>query len=91
MRLKVGAATSVGKVRPVNEDAFVVRPLPGDTGWLVVLADGQGGRVGGAWAAQLACQIAAASANVTDRVAGSSTSPIADTWLARRTPKRPSN
>ncbi|QJW96407.1 protein phosphatase 2C domain-containing protein [Frigoriglobus tundricola] len=46
-----------------NEDAFVLRPLADDAnGWLVVLADGQGGRAGGARAAQLACQIAAAHA-----------------------------
>jgi serine/threonine protein phosphatase PrpC len=42
---------------PVNEDAFVLRPLPNGTGWLVALADGQGGRAGGARAAQLACQV----------------------------------
>jgi serine/threonine protein phosphatase PrpC len=41
----------------VNEDAFLVRELPPDA-WLIVLADGQGGRAGGARAAQLACQTA---------------------------------
>lgn len=40
----------------INEDAFALRAL-GD-GWLVALADGQGGRAGGARAAQLACQVA---------------------------------
>lgn len=48
---------------PINEDAFVLRPLPGEAGWLVALADGQGGRAGGARAAQIACQIASASTN----------------------------
>src|SRR6266545_5369535 len=48
---------------PVNEDAFVLRPLPNDAGYLVALADGQGGRAGGARAAQIACRIASASAN----------------------------
>ncbi len=47
----------------VNEDAFLLRPVAGEAdGWLVALADGQGGRAGGARAAQLACQIAAAHA-----------------------------
>lgn len=41
---------------PANEDAFLLRPH--DSGWLVALADGQGGRAGGARAAQLACQLA---------------------------------
>jgi serine/threonine protein phosphatase PrpC len=47
----------------VNEDAFLLQPLSGEPGgWLVALADGQGGRAGGARAAQLACQIAATHA-----------------------------
>lgn len=41
----------------VNEDAFLVRELPSGA-WLVALADGQGGRAGGARAAQLACRVA---------------------------------
>jgi PPM family protein phosphatase len=43
---------------PVNEDAFALRQLPREEGWLVALADGQGGRAGGMRAAQLACEIA---------------------------------
>lgn len=43
--------------RPENEDAFVVRELP--DGWLVCLADGQGGAPGGARAARVACDTAA--------------------------------
>ena len=46
----------------VNEDAFLIREMPSG-GWLVVLADGQGGRAGGAGAAQLACQVAIEHAN----------------------------
>lgn len=42
----------------VNEDAFALQPCPG--GWLVALADGQGGRSGGARAAQMACAVAIA-------------------------------
>ncbi|HEY1188885.1 MAG TPA: protein phosphatase 2C domain-containing protein [Gemmata sp.] len=41
--------------RAVNEDAFLIREVPG--AWLVALADGQGGRAGGARAAQLACRV----------------------------------
>jgi serine/threonine protein phosphatase PrpC len=49
--------------RPHNEDAFEVHAHPDDPDCLVcVLADGQGGRAGGARAAQLACQVAAAAA-----------------------------
>jgi PPM family protein phosphatase len=47
----------------VNEDAFAVRPHPaGPDCWLCLLADGQGGRAGGARAAQLACETALARA-----------------------------
>lgn len=45
---------------PVNEDAFLVQQIPGDPeGWVVCLADGQGGRAGGAKAARLACDTVA--------------------------------
>jgi serine/threonine protein phosphatase PrpC len=50
MRLKVGAATSVGKVRPINEDAFLVRAEQG----LFVVCDGMGGAAAGEVASQLA-------------------------------------
>ena len=41
----------------INEDAFVVRPHPDNPEcWIACLADGQGGRAGGARAAQLACE-----------------------------------
>lgn len=43
---------------PTNEDAFSLRQLPREEGWLVALADGQGGRAGGKRAAQLACEVA---------------------------------
>jgi PPM family protein phosphatase len=43
---------------PTNEDAFVLRQLPREEGWLVALADGVGGRAGGKRAAQLACEVA---------------------------------
>lgn len=41
----------------VNEDAFSLQPCAG--GYVVALADGQGGRAGGEIAAQLACRVAA--------------------------------
>jgi serine/threonine protein phosphatase PrpC len=50
MRLKVGAATSVGKVRPINEDAFLVRADQG----LFVVCDGMGGAAAGEVASRLA-------------------------------------
>lgn len=47
----------------INEDAFVAAPHPADPDcWLICLADGQGGRAGGARAARLACETAAAIA-----------------------------
>ena len=53
---------------PANEDAFLVQQLPGDPeAWLVCLADGQGGRAGGAKAARLACDTAAAAFRVSSR------------------------
>ena len=52
MRLKVGAATSVGKVRPINEDAFLVQADQG----LFVVCDGMGGAAAGEVASQLAVQ-----------------------------------
>lgn len=52
MRLKVGAATSVGRVRPINEDAF---SADGDLG-LFIVCDGMGGAAAGEVASRLAVQ-----------------------------------
>jgi protein phosphatase len=52
MQLKVGAATSVGKVRPINEDAFLTREDRG----LFVVCDGMGGAAAGEVASQMAVQ-----------------------------------
>lgn len=52
MRLKVGAATSVGKVRPINEDAYLVEEGHG----LFVVCDGMGGAAAGEVASLLAVQ-----------------------------------
>jgi serine/threonine protein phosphatase PrpC len=52
--LRVSAFTEAGG-HPVNEDAVVARPHPLDpNAWVVCLADGQGGRAGGARAARVA-------------------------------------
>jgi serine/threonine protein phosphatase PrpC len=46
-----------------NEGSFAVERHPGDPGhWFCCVADGQGGRTGGAEAAQLACRAAIAAA-----------------------------
>jgi protein phosphatase len=52
LRLRSGAATDVGRVRQVNQDAFLVE---GDRG-LYAVADGMGGHRGGEVASQLAIE-----------------------------------
>ncbi len=49
MRLRVGAATDVGQVRKLNEDAYTVIPQQG----LFVVCDGMGGAAAGEVASQL--------------------------------------
>jgi protein phosphatase len=58
MRLKVGAATSVGRVRPLNEDAFLSDEEQG----LFVVCDGMGGAAAGEVASRLAVDTIAAHA-----------------------------
>ncbi|MEP6782390.1 MAG: hypothetical protein ABI983_01900 [Acidobacteriota bacterium] len=50
MRLKVGATTSVGRVRPINEDAFATDPELG----MFVVCDGMGGAAAGEVPSRLA-------------------------------------
>ena len=40
-----------------NEDVLIHDPVAADGLWRCVLADGQGGRPGGGWAAKLACDV----------------------------------
>lgn len=67
MRLKIGAATSVGRVRPINEDAYVVRADQG----LCVVCDGMGGAAAGEVASRMAVDTIAA--RVGDGELGSGT------------------
>lgn len=52
MRLKVGAATSIGRVRQINEDAFLAKADQG----LFVVCDGMGGAAAGEVASRLAVE-----------------------------------
>jgi serine/threonine protein phosphatase PrpC len=51
---------------PANDDAYLMRPHREDADcWLCCLADGQGGRAGGALAARLACETSMRAAERT--------------------------
>jgi protein phosphatase len=50
MRLRVGAATNIGRVRQINEDAYLAKSEQG----LFVVCDGMGGAAAGEVASQLA-------------------------------------
>jgi protein phosphatase len=69
MRLVVGAATDVGRVREGNEDGYLVD----DTIGLVALADGMGGHLGG--------EVASATALEALRAAVSAGRPLRDAML----------
>ncbi|HJU42954.1 MAG TPA: Stp1/IreP family PP2C-type Ser/Thr phosphatase [Vicinamibacterales bacterium] len=64
MRLKVGAATSIGRVRQINEDAFLAKAEEG----LFVVCDGMGGAAAGEVASQLAVETIGASLAETSPV-----------------------
>jgi protein phosphatase len=59
MRLKVGAATSIGRVRQINEDAYLATSEQG----LFVVCDGMGGAAAGEVASQLAVDTIGARLN----------------------------
>ena len=59
MRLRVGAATSVGRVRPINEDAYLAKSDQG----LFVVCDGMGGSAAGEVASQMAVETIASTLN----------------------------
>jgi protein phosphatase len=64
MRLNVGAASSVGRVRQINEDAYLVRADRG----LFIVCDGMGGAAAGEVASGLAVETIAA--HTFDEAAG---------------------
>jgi len=63
VRLKVGAATSVGRVRQINEDAFLAKAEQG----LFVVCDGMGGAAAGEVASRLAVDTIGARLNSPSR------------------------
>ena len=62
MRLKVGAATNIGRVRQINEDAYLANIEQG----LFVVCDGMGGAAAGEVASQLAVDTIGARLNGQD-------------------------
>ena len=62
MRLRVGAATSVGMMRPINEDAYLAKSDQG----LFVVCDGMGGAAAGEVASRLAVDTIGACLNGGD-------------------------
>lgn len=58
--IRIHTFSEAGGDHSTNEDAFVVQALPTEpSAYLVAVADGQGGRAGGAKAARLACDVVA--------------------------------
>ncbi len=55
--LEWSAQSSRGRVRPDNEDSWVVEPLPKPRTWLAVVADGIGGNQGGQIASSMAVKL----------------------------------
>jgi len=74
MRIKVGAATDVGRVRKQNEDAFALAAEHG----LLVVCDGMGGTAFGEVASQLAVTTIIGQLNGSQGSQGAASSPIAD-------------
>ena len=72
MRLRVGARTDTGRVRPQNEDAYMSRAEEG----LFVVCDGMGGAPAGEVASQLAIQAIVRELNGQDENGGIAESPF---------------
>ena len=75
MRLKVGAATSIGKIRQINEDAFLAKAEDG----VFIVCDGMGGAAAGEVASQLAVETIGA------RLAGARSAEAGDSKFQERT------
>src|SRR5688572_1268861 len=72
MRLRVGARTDTGRVRPQNEDAFMSRAEEG----LFVVCDGMGGAPAGEVASQLAIEAIVRQLSGHENGAASEASPF---------------
>ena len=81
MRLRVGAATHVGKVRELNEDAFVSCADEG----LFVVCDGMGGAPAGEVASRMAVDAICAQLNLSDSVASPPPAHAADSGYLAQT------
>jgi PPM family protein phosphatase len=80
MRLKVGAGTDTGRVRDLNEDAYVLRAHDG----LFVVCDGMGGAPAGEVASQMAIDSILRQLNGTEQVRSASTT-VAQPFLPHTT------
>jgi serine/threonine protein phosphatase PrpC len=69
MRLRVGAGTDTGRVRGLNEDAYVLRAHDG----LFVVCDGMGGAPAGEVASQMAIDVILRQLNGADQARGPAT------------------
>jgi serine/threonine protein phosphatase PrpC len=76
MRLRVGAATNVGRMRPINEDAYLAKSDQG----LFVVCDGMGGAAAGEVASRLAVDTIGACLNGGDEAV---TTEVASTFHAK--------
>jgi protein phosphatase len=77
MRLRAGAATDIGCVRDLNEDAYALRADEG----LFVICDGMGGAPAGEVASQIAVDTILAQLNGYPRIAAAPPPPVDEGYL----------